>query len=123
MKGIVESHLATAHQEVISLTRTLGMQYVWIDALCIIQGDVADWERESRTMAQVYGNANLTVIAGRSADSRKSFIPNNLASPTRPRSCQLPIDASGNEGTLVVDLPRAVDIGPVYTRGGASRRG
>ncbi|KAH8706190.1 heterokaryon incompatibility protein-domain-containing protein [Ilyonectria robusta] len=117
MKGIVESQLATAHQEVISLTRTLGMQYVWIDALCIIQGDVADWERESRTMAQVYGNATLTVIAGRSADSRKSFVPNNLASSTRPRSCQLPIDASGNAGTLVVDLPRSVDVGPVYTRG------
>lgn len=32
-----------------ALARALGIRYVWIDALCIVQGDPADWERESKT--------------------------------------------------------------------------
>jgi hypothetical protein len=78
--AIRESDLSKTHKEVLQLARAFGIRYVWIDALCIIQGDADDWERESKTMADVYGNATLTVIAGRSADSRKGFITNNLAS-------------------------------------------
>ncbi|KAF7547416.1 hypothetical protein G7Z17_g7753 [Cylindrodendrum hubeiense] len=68
-------------------------------------------------MAQVYSNAAFTVVAGRSTDSRKSFITNNLESPKRPLPCQLPIDTSNESGTLVIDLPRSGGIGPVSTRG------
>ena len=76
--GICVSRLARTHREVISLVRALGFRYLWIDALCIIQGDAADWERESKTMARVYGNAALTVIAGRSAGSKDGFVTNEL---------------------------------------------
>ncbi|CAH0040728.1 unnamed protein product [Clonostachys rhizophaga] len=115
--GIAESALSKTHQEVISLARTLGIRYVWVDALCIIQGDAEDWERESKTMAQVYGNATLVIIAGRSADSRRGFITNNLASNGRPPPCKLPIDESEHSGSLMIDIPRVSDIGPVSTRG------
>lgn len=54
-------------QDAIVLTRRLGMRYIWVDCLCIIQGNdtvaVQDWEHESVRMASVYGGARLTIAA------------------------------------------------------------
>jgi hypothetical protein len=42
----------------------LKIQYLWIDALCILQGgDKQDWERESASMAEIYSNSYLTIAA------------------------------------------------------------
>lgn len=45
--------LAPTVRDAILLVQRLGFRYLWVDALCIIQGDAADWERESRKMAQI----------------------------------------------------------------------
>lgn len=116
--GIPHSKLAKTHREVISLVRALGFRYLWIDALCIIQADAADWERESKTMARVYGNAALTVIAGRSAGSKDGFITNELGKGKhRPPPCALPLDGSKGSATLMIDLRRSANVGPVSGRG------
>ncbi|PQE31333.1 het domain-containing protein [Rutstroemia sp. NJR-2017a WRK4] len=41
----------------------LGVKYVWIDSICIIQDDAEDWRRESAKMADYYQNAWLTIAA------------------------------------------------------------
>lgn len=43
----------------------LGVAYVWIDSLCIVQDDADDWKRESAKMADYYQHAWLTVAATR----------------------------------------------------------
>ncbi|RSL62810.1 hypothetical protein CEP53_004615 [Fusarium sp. AF-6] len=61
-------------QDVIFLLRRLGIMYVWIDCMCIIQDDWEDWRREAATMASVYSNAELTVaatMAGKELFSRR----------------------------------------------------
>jgi hypothetical protein len=71
----IPEHLMTrSHQEALRITRELGYRYLWIDALCIIQGDAKDWEEEALKIAQVYSNAELTIVAGRSDDSTKGFL-------------------------------------------------
>ncbi|KAI1293273.1 hypothetical protein F5Y03DRAFT_387991 [Xylaria venustula] len=50
-------------REAIFAARQLGFQYIWIDALCIIQDDEADWAREAATMQEVYYNARLVLCA------------------------------------------------------------
>lgn len=45
--GIEFTLLPKILREVIIVTRLLGIPLIWIDALCIIQGDVHDWEEES----------------------------------------------------------------------------
>ncbi|RMZ86256.1 hypothetical protein DV737_g60, partial [Chaetothyriales sp. CBS 132003] len=68
------AHLPRTIQDVIFLIRRLGIRYLWVDSLCIIQGNDlaarADWERESSLMAEVYGGATLTIAAasGRSVN-------------------------------------------------------
>jgi hypothetical protein len=53
-------------QDAVTITRRLGVKYLWVDALCIIQGDKDDWERESSKMCDVYSNAHLTITADNS---------------------------------------------------------
>ena len=47
----------------------LGISHVWIDALCIVQDDIADWEKESVMMNAVYSNAIVTIVASCSTSS------------------------------------------------------
>jgi hypothetical protein len=47
----------------------LGIRYLWIDSLCIIQNDKHDWEIESSRMADVYSNAFFNLAATGSRDS------------------------------------------------------
>ena len=54
--------------DAVVLTRELGIEYLWVDALCIIQDSNEDWEQESTKMASLYANAILT-IASVSTDS------------------------------------------------------
>lgn len=42
---------------------SLGIQYIWIDSLCIIQDSEEDWRREAETMHMVYKNARVTIVA------------------------------------------------------------
>ena len=45
------------------VSRNLGIQYLWIDALCIIQDSVADWQQEAATMADVYTHSICNISA------------------------------------------------------------
>jgi hypothetical protein len=47
------SKLTKTFQDAVYLTNKLGLKYIWIDSLCIIQGDKGDWHRECSKMAYV----------------------------------------------------------------------
>lgn len=112
LEFIDEKSLTMAHRECITIARQLGIRYVWIDALCIIQGNLDDWDYESNRMAQTYGNAMLTVIAGRAADSRTGFVVNHLKQKAPPCAVSLAKDM----GDIFFCLPRATTEGPTSTR-------
>jgi hypothetical protein len=51
--------LCKTYKDAIALTHALGISFLWIDSLCIIQDDAADWEAESGNMASIYENSYL----------------------------------------------------------------
>ena len=55
--------------DAIWLTRQLGIDYIWIDSLCIIQDDPDDWRSESVKMRDVYGNSYLNIAASHAANA------------------------------------------------------
>ncbi|KAI1352888.1 HET-domain-containing protein [Xylaria sp. FL0043] len=67
-KHIAWSTLPRSFRDAIEVVRSLGIRYLWVDALCIIQDDVADWESESAKMADVYENAFLTISTDAALD-------------------------------------------------------
>ncbi|RFN50219.1 hypothetical protein FIE12Z_5533 [Fusarium flagelliforme] len=52
--------LPRSYQDVFVLCRNLGIQYVWIDSLCIFQDSADDFLHEAATMTEVYANAFCT---------------------------------------------------------------
>lgn len=73
--GMPISHLTRTFQDSIRLTVRLGLEYIWIDSLCIIQEDAADWAIESVTMASVYGGADLVIAATCGKDGNDGLYP------------------------------------------------
>jgi len=69
-KSIPWAAIPRLFQDALLVTERLGVGYVWIDSLCIIQDDVADRVRESKTMSDVYENAHVTISATSAQDSR-----------------------------------------------------
>ncbi|KAJ4299158.1 hypothetical protein N0V90_004402 [Kalmusia sp. IMI 367209] len=53
--------LPRTFQDAIVFARELGLSYIWIDSLCIVQDDPDDWQREAARMASIYQNAFLTL--------------------------------------------------------------
>ncbi|OAL35153.1 hypothetical protein AYO20_05630 [Fonsecaea nubica] len=67
-KGISLDGLPATFQQAVTITRELGVPFLWIDSLCIIQDDDFDWEMEASRMGIVYFASYLTLSAMSSAD-------------------------------------------------------
>ncbi|KAM0237420.1 hypothetical protein ACHAP5_009050 [Fusarium lateritium] len=80
--SIDESELPLNFKDAITVTRKLGVRYIWIDSLCIIQDDDADWNVESVRMEQVYSNARCVLAASSAASSMDGFL--KRPDPYRP---------------------------------------
>jgi hypothetical protein len=61
--------LPRTFRQAIDFTRALGIPYLWVDSLCIIQDDRSDWEQEAAAMADIYTNCFVTIAASASEDS------------------------------------------------------
>ena len=63
MTAIPLKNLTKTFRDAVNITQNLGLDYLWIDALCIVQNSVSDWERESATMSSVYGGSTINIAA------------------------------------------------------------
>jgi len=52
----------------------LGIQFIWIDSLCIIQDSRGDWLKESAMMGRVYGAAYLNIAATGAVDGSEGLL-------------------------------------------------
>ncbi|OPB42758.1 hypothetical protein A0O28_0038790 [Trichoderma guizhouense] len=57
-------------RDAIVVARDLGFQYIWIDAICIVQDDGVEWAHEVANMQHVYAGAFFTIstVASSSSD-------------------------------------------------------
>ncbi len=75
-RSIPLSELSNTFRDAVTIARRLGVRYLWIDALCIIQDDLEDWTREAAQMHKVYSQALVTVAAMAASDDNDGcFVP------------------------------------------------
>ena len=67
-KGIPWQALSSTFKDAISITLDFGIDYIWIDSLCIVQDDERDWQEQSGQMASIFENCLFTIAATASAD-------------------------------------------------------
>ncbi|KAF2760805.1 HET-domain-containing protein, partial [Pseudovirgaria hyperparasitica] len=94
--GIEWSRLPKTFQEAILVAKHLGLSWLWIDSLCIIQqGDGGtDWTFQAPLMHQVYRSALCNIAAADSCNAtmglfrdrqRSSFLPAHFRTPARTK--------------------------------------
>ena len=85
------SSLPATFRDAVLTTRRLGLSYLWIDALCILQDDSNDWQIEASKMASIYKNSKVTIAAVDAVNSTIGFLNERF---TAIPSCQLPCPES-----------------------------
>ncbi|KAI3390901.1 hypothetical protein diail_8430 [Diaporthe ilicicola] len=69
LRRIPWATLPATLQDAVTATRNLGLEYLWVDSICIKQDDEKDWQSESVQMATVYTHAHVTLAAARATDT------------------------------------------------------
>lgn len=72
-EGIAWSSLNKTFQDGVRVARVLGIRWLWIDALCIIQDDKEDWALEAAKMGSIYENSIITLAATSSKNGDGGF--------------------------------------------------
>lgn len=73
-QNIAFTDLPPTFQNAITITQQLGLHYVWIDSLCIVQDDRADWEQEAARMGTVYNRAFIVISGASSANPETPYL-------------------------------------------------
>ncbi|KIV98820.1 uncharacterized protein PV09_09433 [Verruconis gallopava] len=68
--------LPKTFQQAIHFARALGVRYLWIDSLCIIQDSREDWKEQSVKMASIYENSYITLAASVAENSDSGCFTN-----------------------------------------------
>ena len=70
---ITYSCLPLSFQHAFIIMFSLGLRFIWIDSLCIIQDDPEDWKAQASMMGLVYKNACCNIAATWAADSNAGY--------------------------------------------------
>lgn len=73
--GIRLESLPKTFKDAIIVTRDLGVRFLWIDSLCILQDSAEDWEREAADMSNVYANCYVMLAADGSSNCHGGLFP------------------------------------------------
>ncbi|KAI0376540.1 HET-domain-containing protein [Hypomontagnella monticulosa] len=72
--GFNLTQLSMAAQDAVHITWKLGLEYLWVDALCIVQDCDKDWAEQSAMMCSIYEQAYLTIVASSTSSADISFL-------------------------------------------------
>lgn len=72
--GIDYSSLPPTFRDAVRCAQGLGISYLWIDSLCILQDNLLDWEAESAKMTSIYHDAYLVIAAGSSTSAHGGLL-------------------------------------------------
>ncbi|WYZ36693.1 hypothetical protein EsH8_II_000199 [Colletotrichum jinshuiense] len=74
-KGVKLDRLPNTFRGAIQVTRRLGVRFLWIDSLCILQDrdDLSDWLVEAGQMHKVYSHSYCNISAAGAQDSSKGL--------------------------------------------------
>ena len=68
--------------DALTVTQNLGIRYLWIDALCIVQGERGDWEKEAERMRATFSAAYCVLPASRCTGTNDRFLAERQQHPS-----------------------------------------
>lgn len=121
MKKHIPLHtLSKTFQDAVEVTRRLGIRYLWIDSLCIIQDSAADWDTEAIQMEYVYNNCFFNIAATHSANGEGGLFTRRDPLVNLPVRVQATYDGEEPKFLMSINANRWVEAferEPLNTRG------
>lgn len=113
IKGFELESLPKTIQDALEVTRKLGFQYLWVDALCIIQDDPKDQAIEINLMGDIYRDSSLTISVVGFENVESGFL--GIRKETH---AAVPIMIDGREGKVAIAEHELAEWagGPLETR-------
>jgi hypothetical protein len=122
-QGFDLSQLPKTLQDAVKVTHALGLDYLWVDALCIVQDCEADKNKEVSKMWQIYHNATIVISAARSTHADQGFLHERNLGSHYLSTWAIPWCEVDNEGNRFEDIAfctegeiRRVGLEPIDSR-------
>jgi hypothetical protein len=98
--------LPALYRDAITITRKLGIKYLWIDSLCILQDVKDDWSREAAKMGDIYRFSYLTIYALSAPNCHQGLLIQrpSISTPISPCSDDIKSDER-ERGEIFKDAP------------------
>lgn len=111
MSWFSSARLPKSIRDALQVTAELGIQYTWIDSICIVQDDIADWEREAAQMASIYTHAEVVIFADCASDDTKGFLGGRKCwTPYYPVAVEVVREYANDEEHLPTIVRYAYDV-------------
>lgn len=86
--GISVDRLPATLKDALRIAHEIGIRYIWIDSLCILQDDASDKEHEIARLSSYYSRATVTICAASAASCREGILktgrePDYIGGPFR----------------------------------------
>jgi hypothetical protein len=108
-------------REAFTVTRALGYRYIWIDALCIIQDNPQDLNKEMARMGDIYQNSTVTISAEKGPDTDSGLFASRNGPFYKPCNTTIEViehDEHRKREVAFVSPPAEYDhINPLSKRG------
>lgn len=101
-RGVSMLDLPRTVQDAVQVARQLGLKYLWVDRLCIIQDDDDDKKKEIRKMTDIYTNAHLVISAANAGHSDQGFIHDRKASEAHGNIWRVAFEGSKKRGFVLL---------------------
>ncbi|KAJ4246058.1 hypothetical protein NW762_013803 [Fusarium torreyae] len=105
-------------RDAVRLCAEIGIRYLWVDSICIVQDDMESKMEQIKAMGSVYANAYLTLVALASENANSSIPRVSQGRSSSDRSpfvhlpCQTVIDASQG----AIGLPPMIHASTPWTK-------
>ncbi|KAI3336926.1 HET-domain-containing protein [Xylariaceae sp. AK1471] len=104
--GIKVSELPKNFVDAAHVCARLGLRYLWVDSLCIIQDSLGDWREQAVLMHLVYRHALVTIVATSATSCHDGFLERNLdtipavkVAYSCPKACE---NSASSENYMIV---------------------
>lgn len=77
------NELPTTFKHAVEMTRKLGLRYLWIDSICIIQGPGGDFSQQASLMEHVFSQAYCVLAASSARSQRDGFLKTGERKPVK----------------------------------------
>lgn len=123
MERILDSELPNNFRDAVFVARRLGIRYVWIDAVCILQATDShpgDFHREAGKMQEIFSSAYCVLAASSAKGMQSGFLSQGDETPREDRKAiELYAGPSGKPVFVCEsrdDFQRDVIEGPLSSR-------